>query len=252
MIKMIVTDLDGTLLNKEKKVTEETKKYLSVLKEKGYIIVIATGRIYQEALCATDGASFANYIITDTGSCIYDDKNNVVKKNTIEKNIIKKILAFYNKQIRKLKIYNDVKAFEYEKGQEEEILEQCKEITHSSIEIFNSENFEKLYEVLKREFHELEIIKMQDSFSDKNWLELMPKGCTKFKAIKKLAESLNIKIEKVMAFGDGLNDIEMLKGCGVGIALKNALPEVKKVAKDITSYDNNNEGIRKYLTEKGI
>ena len=52
-----------------------------------------------------------------------------------------------------------------------------------------------------------------------------------------------------MAFGDGLNDIEMLQKCGCGVALSNALPEVKKVANDLTIYDHNNDGVIEYLKE---
>lgn len=66
---------------------------------------------------------------------------------------------------------------------------------------------------------------------------------------KKLADFLKISNENIIAFGDGLNDTEMLKKCGTGIALKNALPEVKDVADDITKYDHNHEGVIRYLTE---
>lgn len=65
MVKMIVTDLDGTLLNENEKVSNTSKQYLKRLKDMGCIIIIATGRIYASALKTTDGAEFANYLITD-------------------------------------------------------------------------------------------------------------------------------------------------------------------------------------------
>lgn len=83
MIKMIIFDLDGTLLNDKRRISDKTKEYLSILKSKGYIITIATGRIYASALNATDGAEFANYVISDTGSCAYNTLNgNSIFKNT--------------------------------------------------------------------------------------------------------------------------------------------------------------------------
>jgi len=72
---MIVVDLDGTVLNENKKISDNTKNYLKKLKDKGYIIVIATGRIYASALNVTDYANFSNYIISDTGACIYNRLN---------------------------------------------------------------------------------------------------------------------------------------------------------------------------------
>ena len=69
--KLIVMDLDGTLLNEEGIVTQKTKKYLGKLKKEGYVIAIATGRILKSALIATDGAEFANYIVADAGAAVY-------------------------------------------------------------------------------------------------------------------------------------------------------------------------------------
>ena len=66
--KLIVMDLDGTLLNEEGIVTQKTKEYLGKLKKEGYVIAIATGRILKSALIATEGAEFANYIVADAGA----------------------------------------------------------------------------------------------------------------------------------------------------------------------------------------
>lgn len=82
------------------------------------------------------------------------------------------------------------------------------------------------------------------------WLELMPLGITKGSGLQALTELLHIPMANVMAFGDGENDIEMLQAAGIGIAMENAMEEVKAAADDITA-DNNNDGItaalRKYL-----
>ena len=72
-----------TLLNENGCVDNETKDYLSKLKSKGYIIAIATGRILKAALVATDGAYFANYIVSSAGSAVY--KNNIDSKNFDDK-----------------------------------------------------------------------------------------------------------------------------------------------------------------------
>ena len=101
MVKMIVVDLDGTILNSNRKISALTKNYLKELKNKGYIITIATGRIYASALKAADGCDFASYIISDTGSCVYDrNKSDVVFSNYINQEIAQKIFDYYSDDCR--------------------------------------------------------------------------------------------------------------------------------------------------------
>ena len=89
--KIIAMDLDGTLLKDNKECPKSTKEYLKKLKNGGYIIVIATGRILKSAKDITDGAEFANYIVADSGSVIYDNKyKNIISESIIDKpNLIK-------------------------------------------------------------------------------------------------------------------------------------------------------------------
>ena len=75
MYKMIVTDLDGTLLNKNKNVSEKSKKYLKELKDKGYIICVDTGRTLGRASYALGEFDYINYIICNNGTYIYDVSN---------------------------------------------------------------------------------------------------------------------------------------------------------------------------------
>lgn len=263
MIKMIVVDLDGTLLDKNRKVSNNTKEYLKKLKNNGYIVTIATGRIYTSALYATDGADFANYIISDTGTCAYNVSNSdPILKNFIDKEIAKKILNYYDENYCYIDICDKNTIYKYSNKIQKNcdhyiktikdknyILNNCNDISHITISMKDNEDVMNLYNELMKDFCQLNIIIMQDSFSNRKWIEIMPKGCSKYNTIKDLACYLNISNEEIIAFGDGLNDIEMLKKCGIGIALKNALPEVKEVANDITIYDHNNDGVINYLKD---
>lgn len=79
-----------------------------------------------------------------------------------------------------------------------------------------------------------------------NWLEIMPKHITKGNALSALAQTLHIDMNEILAFGDGENDIEMLQSVTYGIAMDNALDNVKAVAYDITAH-HNDEGIAKAI-----
>jgi len=103
--KMIVVDLDGTLLNINSGCSRKAKKYLKRLKDLGYIIVIATGRILSDAINITDGAEFVNYIISDSGGLIYDmDNSKIIRKSDILK---KDVICLSSLRIRAISIKHD-------------------------------------------------------------------------------------------------------------------------------------------------
>lgn len=259
MVKMIVLDLDGTLLNSEKKVSEKSKNYLKKLKDLGYIIVIATGRIYESVNEALDGFEYVNYVITDTGASCYDTNNEqVIFNNIIENETAQKFKKYYNDNCNYIDICDKHTIYKYSDFDEDYyfidttkdwdyIFNNCKEISHISINMKTNEQVIELYNKLKEDIKELDINIMQDSFSDKKWIETIKKGCTKYKAIRELANYLKINNDEIIAFGDGLNDIDMLEQCGIGVALSNALPIVKENANYVTIYDNNNDGVIEYL-----
>lgn len=258
---MIVVDLDGTILNNKRELSVTTEVYLKKLKEKGYMITIATGRIYRSALKATRNALFANYIISDTGSYIYDqEKEKAIFKNPISKDTVKPLLAYYNDDFEYLDICSKDMIYKYSDKKEEStliktikdkdyILNHCEEVSHIVISMKNNDNVTVLYNQLLQDFPNLNIMIMQDSFTTRKWLEINAKDCTKYNAIKSLADYLNISNSSIIAFGDGLNDIEMLEKCGIGVALQNALPEVKEASDDITTFDHNHDGVINYLKE---
>lgn len=106
--KLIVMDLDGTLLNEEGIVTQKTKKYLGKLKKEGYVIAIATGRILKSALIATDGAEFANYIVADAGAAVYKmqaDNWEEVDADLISRKIAEEIISEFDDESLGILIY---------------------------------------------------------------------------------------------------------------------------------------------------
>lgn len=261
MIKMIVSDLDGTLLNENEKVSNTSKEYLKKLKDMGYIIVIATGRSYASALKATDGVEFANYLITDAGAFTYDMPNlKLLAKNAIDKKIVEKLFDYYNDDFRYITICCKNNMYKYSDEIENSniikttkdknfILNNCSDISHISIAMKSNELVMNFYQTLLEDIKEVDFQIMQDSFSDRKWVVVSPKNVSKSKAINALANLLHIDNKDIICFGDGLNDIDMIEMCGQGVAMKNALTDVKKMANDVTIYDNNHDGVINYLKE---
>ena len=254
--KLIALDLDGTLLNSDGIVSEVTKLHLQKLKEKGHIITIATGRILNRALVGTDGAEFTNYIVSDAGAAVF--KNNGVNKewkevyaHGLSKNIVKNISSYYDKdKCMTINICDRNKIHHYDKTINiTEFLENINEIIHVSATFINNEFVEEYFKIFSEKFPMLKVEIMQDSFGEVKWLEITQKEVEKYKGITEVAKLEGISNENIIAFGDGLNDVEMLKKCGVGVAMKNALPEVKKQADYITSRTNNENGVVEFLKE---
>lgn len=255
--KMIVVDLDGTLLNINSECSKKTKKYLKKLKDLGYIIVIATGRILRSAINVTDGALFANYIIANAGALIYDmDNKKIVRKNNILKDDIKRICDFYSDEIDFISICDLYYHHRYMGSEKIDILfdkkindidkfiSNCDDVLHITVKLINNDLVYKYYDLLKRD--SLEIIVMQDSFSDRKCLEIFSKEVSKYNAIKEIMRIEEISNDSVVAFGDGLNDIDMIKLSGIGVAMENALDDVKDVSNYIT-VSHNEDGVIYFL-----
>ena len=254
--KLIAIDLDGTLLNSDGIVSEATKVHLQKLKEKGYIITIATGRILNRALVGTDGAEFTNYIVSDAGAAVF--KNNGINKewkevyaHGLSKDIDKNIASYYDKdKFMTINICDRNKIHHYDQTVNiTEFLENINEIIHVSVSFINNEFVEEYLKIFTKKFPMLKVEIMQDSFGEVKWLEIAQKGVEKYKGIVEVAKLEGILNENIIAFGDGLNDVDMLKKCGVGVAMKNALPEVKEQADYITSRTNNENGVVEFLKE---
>ena len=258
--KMIVTDLDGTLLDINKNCTTRTKEYLQKLKNEGKIIVIATGRVLNSAIKITEGAKFANYIISNTGSIIYDVEN---KKEIFRANIsnkdVNKICSLYNEEFEYIDVcdsmyynrYTNISEIErilcVEKIEnKDKFLETCENAVHIRISTKSNENIEEVRDIIKSEIPYLDIKIMQDSFSNKKYIEIYQPNVSKYKGVQKIAQIEGIHNKSIIAFGDSLNDIDMIKNCGIGVAMGNSLERIKEIA-NYTTISHNQNGVIEFL-----
>lgn len=256
--KIIAVDLDGTLLDINGKVSINTCKYLKELKDKGYIIVIATGRILRNVISITNGALFANYIVSNDGGAVYDLENDsFLFKNVISKETADEICLLYNDDIHYVEIcdlnnYYKFTTKDYVDTEFSKIIKDKEEflnntqIVHMAISLNNKildmvSNF-----LIAKNFSDVKSYIMQDSFSDNRWIQISGKDVCKYNAIKIIADLEGVSNDNIIAFGDGRNDIEMIRKSGVGVAMGNALDCVKEVADYITK-SHNEDGILLFL-----
>ena len=87
---------------------------------------------------------------------------------------------------------------------------------------------------------------MQDSFSNKKYIEIYQQNISKYKGVQKIAEIEGIENKDIIAFGDSLNDIDMIKNCGIGVAMGNSLERIKEIA-NYTTISHNQNGVIEFL-----
>ena len=259
---MLVFDLDGTLLDNNRNMFSENIDYLNKLKNDGYIVVVATGRTLLSAYNKLNKIDCVNYIISDTGASIYDvNKKEIVFNKTISKNIVSSILDLYDERFKYIEICSNGLYYKYSLSLEEKsdicktykdknlLLADINEISHMAFSLLNNNYVMEMYNYLIKNYTSFDCIVMQDSFSNSKSIEILPKMVSKYNAINKLANYLNIQNDEIMVFGDGLNDIEMIEKCGIGVAMNNALNEVKEKANYITKKTNEELGVIDFLKE---
>lgn len=265
MFKAVVTDLDGTLLDKNHLLSEYTKKVLNKFLSKGYKLYIATGRVERGARLISDQLSYKLPLVTTNGARIVDEYGNEIFSVTLNEKCSNFLVNIdYKKYGSEIFIngYSGTNWFVVSNEYEEFYSKKRKDkIFGGSIlseEEFARQKFNKLFfigdfshlknlrEVIKSEIGDMANI----DFVSENSLEVFDLSTNKYEATLKLIERDNISPDEVIAFGDGLNDYYMLKGYKNSFVMGNALDELKDLLpeKEVIE-DSHNDAVAKKIEE---
>lgn len=241
MIKAIFFDIDGTLISfNTHKIPQSTIDAINELKKKGIKIFIATGRSLS-TISGIDDIEFDGFITANGAYCV-DASHNIIFKNLIPKSNLKSLLKYLEVHPLSCALMSDKGNFiNYVDATTMSLygivdiplpiirpLEDCFEDDVYQLDLFMTEKQE--IEIMDEVLTDCDAARWHPSFADINI-----KGNNKGTGIDKFIEKFGIKLEETMAFGDGGNDIEMLKHAGIGIAMGNARDNVKAIANYITS-----------------
>lgn len=264
MYKAVFLDLDGTLLDDNKKISEENKEAIKYVQSKEGQVILCSGRQPNAMKDYKNEINASDYMIGCNGAIIYDYKNNQVlfESNVsddlvynlynycIKNNYLARIDTKYARYIsdmnyfisKEIKMEDDINKFINEnkvlqftigtktENQIDEVIEYINSLNRTDIKIENR------YHIKLKQF---EI-----------WaINVINKNASKGNAINGLCKYLKIDLDKVIAMGDDLNDISMIKIAGCGVAMGNAKEKVKEYANEIT-LTNNENGVAKILRSK--
>ncbi len=265
MYKLVAMDLDGTLLNDKKEITQENLKLINTLENKGYEVVIATGRRYWSAKDLTREIKSDITILANNG--------NVVRNSRDDKDIITKHLDINSfrtimKEGKNRNLYPIIHVDDFHGGIDI-IIELDKDDKNYYDYMEKNKRFIQVDNYLDIQKKILAVVYVGDKATLNNFridllnkypnlcnahimenisiaevlLEIMHPEGTKWLSLLEYASSKNIKAEEIIAIGDDNNDIEMLQNVGLGIAMKNATKGVLSVANHITEKNNNESGV---------
>lgn len=272
-VKLIALDMDGTTLNSKGKLSERTISTLKKATDKNIVVSIATGRTLSELDVITKAnIDSIKYAICANGACVWDLKQKrSIYTNLLSVESIKRIydvMAPYNfimdayidgKAYAKRTSIDTLKSFgisnlhiglllngrELVDNLKAYLLERGKPIEKINIKLSNPEDTRTVWHLLS------EISEIAITTSGFDGIEINNKTSNKADGLLHLAKQLNINVEQIMAIGDSLNDIEMLKFAHISVAMGNADPEIKKISKFITD-TNNNDGVAKAIEKYAL
>lgn len=258
-IKLVALDLDHTLLNDEKRISDFDLEMINKARSLGVHFTIATGRMYA---ATKDYGNFLKInlpVITYQGSLI---KTLITGEELLHLRISREIaleaISLASKKNIHSNIYDGDKLYVFN---ENELIKRYRKV--NKIEAIIDPEIDKNMDFMptKVVFVEDSLLllnalqkKLEKKYSQTydvtrslpHLLELGHKDATKSKALAFLAEKLDIKQEETMAVGDGLNDLDMIKWAGIGVAMDNS-PDVVKQEADWVTTCNNNSGVGKAI-----
>ncbi|KXG10143.1 Cof-type HAD-IIB family hydrolase [Anoxybacillus rupiensis] len=258
---LIALDLDGTLLKDDKTISPLTKQVIFRAKEAGHIVVIATGRPYRASKMYYEELHLTTPIVNFNGAFVHHPRNDSwgIRHSPLNLETIKEIIevseTYHIKNIL-AEVMDDV----YFHDHDEKLLDLVK-LGNPKIEIGDLRNMLKADPtsvlIHTDEQHADELQRYLSTvhanvLHHRRWaapwhiIEIVRTGVHKAFGLQQICNYFQIPQERVIAFGDEDNDLEMIQWAGYGIAMGNAIEPLKQIANDVTK-TNEEDGIAVYL-----
>ena len=285
MYRLVVVDLDGTMLNSYGMVTENTKNIIRQTMEKGIDVIIASGRPIDSIKTIAKENGSKNYFIAGNGALIYDmKKDKIIYDKFLPKNKVLEIIKICEENSISYNVYTDqtilatalkynVLYYQKENLKKEENKQTKISIIENMYEYVKNKKEEKylkiticddnqtVFQSIIRKLRKIQGIEVLDvsHMSRKTikqgteeitiayyYTEITVQNVDKWNAIEFLMQKLNISKEEIVAIGDNVNDKKMIQEAGLGVAMGGSTPEITQIADDVTT-SNNEEGVAKVL-----
>lgn len=260
-IKVVISDLDGTLLNTDHQISEYTKTVFQQLHKDNYLLIVATGRHHLDALPIVESLGCPVYLVTSNGARIHSPAKELLYSINIKSDAIKSILDLeIDSEITTVLFKEEV----WQTNKENKKLNSFQTIINYPPEIVDFKFVEDLSAIKLFFTHDShrKLLELRDkilvdhsdhfshAFSLPFCLEFMDKSVDKSVAILKILEKENLTFEESISFGDGFNDEKMLIAAGKSLIMENAVDSLKNKLRHLEVISSNaDDGVAKYLTK---
>lgn len=265
---LYISDLDGTLLDPAGEITEKTAEIINSLAGKGLDFTFATARTIYSAGVITDGLNISTPCILMNGVCIYDlKKRKYVSVESVSQELSAKVISMFEEhgvECFMFRICGEKLTTYYTRLTERVMASfaedrqrnygkpfvQCRDmrdVTDGDAIYFTAmSDHDRLLPIRDavKDTAGLDCAFYEDTYTGKWYLEIFSSGASKANGVKKLRKLYGF--DKVVCFGDNLNDLSMFAQSDVKVAVGNARDEVKAAA-DIVIGSNNRDGVAEYL-----
>lgn len=265
MIKAVFIDIDKTLTNSQREVTEKTKLEIKKCVENGVKIILTSGRSRREAMDFQEQIGTSPYIVSSNGASAYDAENGVeIYNERIDPQMALQLIKHSRENGYRIKLnYKDLLVMNEAAYPDE----KDKEVSYEELErvaveekvvqcVITSTDFEKMKvfrDYIKNECvgiavaNESKRFKNPDLKPSRNYYcDVASVMVSKGNAVKAVCEYFEIKPEEIVTIGDGENDLSMFELTPNSVAMGNSLPEIKEKANYITA-SNDEDGVAKVL-----
>lgn len=260
MIDTLIFDLDGTLLSNEASILPRTREVIERLQAQGVEVVIATGRSTEAARFLLGDFINDKYLVTLNGAAVFDRHHNTMSSTFIAEESARKLLAiarrfphiqfhayseggglYVETTSNESKIYGDRSGLE------------CQVVNFDNIDPlhwYKGIFFSQTHEILKPLGDAVEQTLsdvVNPVYSMPEYFEVLPAGISKASGMRTVFAELGHSFENAMAFGDGLNDLEILKAVGHPVAMISGNKRLLSKGFHTTRFGNDDDGIADYL-----
>ncbi|MFS1464148.1 Cof-type HAD-IIB family hydrolase [Vibrio lentus] len=241
-VKIVASDLDGTLLAPNHQLSAFTKLTLKKLHDQGYTFIFATGRHHVDVSGIREIAGIPAYMITSNGARVHDQNDQLMYSQNVPQDLVQPVIDVVRQDPNIfIHMYQNE---DWLLDREDEMLAKFHSESGFSYKRFEadkapSDGIAKVFFTHPEQDHEYLVTfeqKLKDAFGDKlniafstPWcLEVMAAEVSKGHALDAVAKSLNLTLENCVAFGDGMNDAEMLAMAGKGLVMETSHHKVKE------------------------
>lgn len=238
--KLVALDMDGTLLTGRQTISPENRKWIRAALDAGVTVMFSTGRGVQSVLPYVEELGLESPLITVNGSEVWRAPGELLSRHTLKPEWVKELYTVVRR-------YEDAWYWSYTVGglrTKENWAEDydSQQWLKFGVQMQDRARLQEIRDYLA------ELGRFELSNSHPNNLEINPKGVSKASGLREVCRLLGISMENVIAMGDSLNDLRMIREAGLGVAMGNAQEEVKRAA-DVVTVTNEEDGVARIIRQ---